>query len=133
MIRRPPRSTLFPYTTLFRSECEQCLAGNYSVCQVTNRNADLAKAFFGDTTAGLFGYSHITGGYAGGQAEYLRVPYAPPPGFKGPKGKPDGNKIFLSATLPPGWQAGAFPAIHPEDTVGAWGAGPGGLFTPRSS
>src|SRR4051794_41569542 len=72
MIRRPPRSTLFPYTTLFRSECEQCLAGNYSVCQVTNRNADLAKAFFGDTTAGLFGYSHITGGYAGGQAEYLR-------------------------------------------------------------
>ena len=55
-------------------ECEQCQAGNYSVCQTTNRNADLAKAFFRDTTAGLFGYSHITGGYAGGQAEYMRVP-----------------------------------------------------------
>jgi threonine dehydrogenase-like Zn-dependent dehydrogenase len=114
-------------------ECEQCRAGNYSVCQVTNRNADLAKAFFGDTTAGLFGYSHITGGYAGGQAEYLRVPHAATTLIKIPNTGDDEKYIFLSDILPTGWQAAAFADIQPTDTVAVWGCGPVGLFAIHSA
>ena len=110
-------------------ECEQCRAQNYSVCQRTNRNADLAKAFFGDTTAGLFGYSHITGGYAGGQAEYLRVPFAASTVIKVPKTGADEKYLFLSDILPTGWQAAAYADIQPTDTVAVWGCGPVGLFT----
>jgi threonine dehydrogenase-like Zn-dependent dehydrogenase len=113
--------------------CEQCQAGNYSVCQTTNRNADLAKAFFGDTTAGLFGYSHITGGYAGGQAEYLRTPYAATSLIKIPKAGADEKYLFLSDILPTGWQAAAFADIQPTDTVAVWGCGPVGLFTVLSA
>ena len=114
-------------------ECEQCKAGNYSVCQVTNRNADLAKAFFGDTTAGIFGYSHITGGYAGGQAEYMRVPYAATTLVKVPAEGPDEKYLFLSDILPTGWQAAAFCDIEPADTVAVWGCGPVGLFAITSA
>jgi len=114
-------------------ECEQCRAGNYSVCQTTNRNADLAKAFFGDTTAGLFGYSHITGGYAGGQAEYLRVPFAATTVVKVPAAGADEKYLFLSDILPTGWQAAAFADIQPTDTVAVWGCGPVGLFTIQSA
>lgn len=110
-------------------ECEQCQQGNYSVCQTTNRNADLAKAFFGDTTAGLFGYSHITGGYAGGQAQYMRVPYAATTVIKVPEAGEDEKYLFLSDILPTGWQAAAFADIRPTDTVAVWGCGPVGLFT----
>lgn len=114
-------------------ECEQCRAGNYSVCQTTNRNSDLAKAFFGDTTAGLFGYSHITGGYAGGQAEYLRVPYAATTLVKIPEVGADEKYLFLSDILPTGWQAAAFCDIQPTDTVAVWGCGPVGLFAIQSA
>jgi threonine dehydrogenase-like Zn-dependent dehydrogenase len=114
-------------------ECEQCQKGNFSVCQRTNRNADLAKAFFGDTTAGLFGYSHITGGYAGGQAEYMRVPFAATTVVKIPQTGPDERYIFLSDILPTGWQAAAQADIGPEDTVAVWGCGPVGLFTVHSA
>jgi threonine dehydrogenase-like Zn-dependent dehydrogenase len=114
-------------------ECEQCLAGNFSVCQSTNRNADLAKAFFGDTTAGLFGYSHITGGYAGGQAEYLRVPFAATTVIKVPDDGADEKYLFLSDILPTGWQAAKFADIQPTDTVAVWGCGPVGLFTIQSA
>jgi threonine dehydrogenase-like Zn-dependent dehydrogenase len=114
-------------------ECEQCLAGNYSVCQATNRNADLAKAFFGDTTAGLFGYSHITGGFAGGQAEYMRVPYAATTLIPVPQTGPDEKYVFLSDILPTGWQAAAFADVQPGDTVAVWGCGPVGLFTIQSA
>ncbi|MBW8859772.1 MAG: alcohol dehydrogenase catalytic domain-containing protein, partial [Caulobacter sp.] len=114
-------------------ECEQCRAGNYSICQVTNRNADLAKAFFGDTTAGLFGYSHITGGYAGGQAEYMRVPFAATTLVKVPSTGPDEKYLFLSDILPTGWQAARFADIQPTDTVAVWGCGPVGLFTIQSA
>jgi threonine dehydrogenase-like Zn-dependent dehydrogenase len=109
-------------------ECEQCQKQNYSLCQRTNRNADLAKAFFGDTTAGLFGYSHITGGYAGGQAEYLRVPFAATTVIKVPQTGPDERYVFLSDILPTGWQAAAQAEIGPEDTVAVWGCGPVGQF-----
>ena len=114
-------------------ECEQCLKGNFSVCQTTNRNRDLAQTFFGDTTAGLFGYSHITGGYAGGQAEYLRVPFAATTAVKLPKEGPDERYIFLSDILPTGWQAAMQADITPEDTVAVWGCGPVGLFAIHSA
>ncbi|CAN7615785.1 glutathione-dependent formaldehyde dehydrogenase [Phenylobacterium sp. LjRoot219] len=109
-------------------ECEQCLKGNYSVCQRTNRNAELAKAMFGDSTAGLFGYSALTGAYAGGQAEYLRVPFAATTVVKIPQAGEDERYIFLSDILPTGWQAAAQADIGPDDTVAVWGCGPVGLF-----
>ena len=62
--------------TIICGECEQCRRGNFSVCERTNRNKELADKVFGHTTAGLFGYTHLTGGYPGGQAEYVRVPFA---------------------------------------------------------
>jgi threonine dehydrogenase-like Zn-dependent dehydrogenase len=114
-------------------ECEQCKKGNYSVCQTTNRNAALAKAFFGDTTAGLFGYSHITGGYAGGQAEYLRCPFAATSLVKVPKAGADERYVFLSDILPTGWQAAAQAEVGPEDTVAIWGCGPVGQFAITSA
>jgi threonine dehydrogenase-like Zn-dependent dehydrogenase len=114
-------------------ECEQCRAGNFSVCQVTNRNKDLAKAMFGDTTAGIFGYSALTGSYAGGQAEYLRVPFAATTVIKIPKTGEDEKYIFLSDILPTGWQAAVQADIQPTDTVAIWGAGPVGLFAAHSA
>lgn len=114
-------------------ECEQCLAGNFSVCQTTNRNAGLAKAMFGDTTAGLFGYSHLTGGYAGGQAEYLRVPFAATTVIPLPQTGEDEKYIFLSDILPTGWQAAAQADVGPGDTVAVWGCGPVGLFSIQSA
>jgi hypothetical protein len=98
-------------------ECEQCQAGNYSVCQVTNRNADLAKAFFGDTTAGLFGYSHITGGYAGGQAEYMRVPFAATTRRQGSEG-PGGREVPVPQRHPADRLAGGQVRRHPADRHG---------------
>ena len=62
--------------TINCGECEQCRRGNFSVCERSNRNKSVADKMFGHTTAGLFGYTHLTGGYAGGQAEYVRVPFA---------------------------------------------------------
>jgi threonine dehydrogenase-like Zn-dependent dehydrogenase len=114
-------------------ECEQCRLGNFSVCQTTNRNASLAKRMFGDTTAGLFGYTALTGAYAGGQAEYLRVPYAATTAVKIPQTGEDERYIFLSDILPTGWQAAAQADIQPTDTVAVWGCGPVGLFAAHSA
>jgi threonine dehydrogenase-like Zn-dependent dehydrogenase len=114
-------------------ECDQCKVGNFSVCERTNRNADLARKMFGHTTAGLFGYTHLTGGYAGGQAEYLRVPYADVAPVKIPEGMSDEQVVFLSDILPTGWQAAVQCDIQPTDTVAIWGAGPVGQFAIRSA
>jgi threonine dehydrogenase-like Zn-dependent dehydrogenase len=114
--------------TIVCGECDQCRRGNFSVCQRTNRNRDLAQTFFGDTTAGLFGYSHITGGFAGGQAEYMRVPFAATTAVKLPKEGADERYVFLSDILPTGWQGAAQADIQPTDTVAVWGCGPVGLF-----
>jgi threonine dehydrogenase-like Zn-dependent dehydrogenase len=91
-----------------------------------------AKAF-GHQTAGLFGYSHLTGGYAGGQAEYLRVPFADKTHIKVPKGMPDETLLFLSDIFPTGWQAAVQCEIEPNDTVAIWGAGPVGQMAVRSA
>ena len=74
--------------TITCGQCDQCHRGNYSVCETTNRNKDLADKVFGHTTAGLFGYTHLTGGYQGGQAQYLRVPFADSTHVKVPEASP---------------------------------------------
>ena len=119
--------------TIICGECDQCKRGNFSVCEVTNRNKEVAAAAFGHTTAGLFGYTHITGGYAGGQAEYLRVPFADASHIKVPKGIPDEKLLFLSDIFPTGWQGAVQCDIQPTDTVAIWGCGPVGQMAIRSA
>ena len=119
--------------TIICGECDQCRRGNYSVCERTNRNKDIADKVFGHSTAGLFGYTHLTGGYAGGQAEYVRVPYADVAPVKIPDGLTDEQVLFLGDIFPTGWQAAAQCDIEPEDTVAVWGAGPVGQFATRSA
>ncbi|AWB19929.1 glutathione-dependent formaldehyde dehydrogenase [Methylobacterium currus] len=119
--------------TIICGQCEQCKRGNFSVCERSNRNKKLAEAAFGHTTAGLFGYTHLTGGYAGGQAEYLRVPFADATHIKVPKGIPDEKLLFLSDIFPTGWQAAVQCDIQPEDNVAIWGCGPVGQMAIRSA
>ncbi len=119
--------------TIICGQCDQCKRGNFSVCERTNRNAKLAEAAFGHTTAGLFGYTHLTGGYAGGQAEYLRVPFADATHIKVPRGLSDETLLFLSDIFPTGWQAAVQCDIQPEDTVAIWGCGPVGQMAIRSA
>src|SRR6201995_5310269 len=114
-------------------ECRQCKLGNYSVCQRSNRNAAMAAKQFGYTTAGLFGYSHMTGGYSGGQAEYVRVPFSDVGPIVIPDELEDDQVLFLSDILPTGWQAAEFADIEPGDIVAVWGAGPVGLFAVQSA
>ncbi len=119
--------------TIVCGECDQCRRGNFSVCERTNRNKDIADKVFGHTTAGLYGYTHLTGGYAGGQAEYVRVPYADVGPVVIPNGLTDEQVLFLGDILPTGWQAAAQCDILPTDTVAIWGAGPVGQFAIRSA
>ncbi|HYD67425.1 zinc-dependent alcohol dehydrogenase [Azospirillum sp.] len=119
--------------TIICGECEQCKRGNFSVCERSNRNKDVADKVFGHATAGLFGYTHLTGGYAGGQAEYVRVPFADRTHVKIPDGLTDEQVLFLGDIFPTGWQAAAQCDIQPTDTVAIWGAGPVGQMTIRSA
>jgi threonine dehydrogenase-like Zn-dependent dehydrogenase len=119
--------------TICCGECEQCRRGNFSVCERSNRNKEIADKLFGHTTAGLFGYTHLTGGYAGGQAEYVRVPYADVAPVKIPGGMADEQVLFLGDIFPTGWQAVVQCDIEPSDTVAIWGAGPVGQFAVRSA
>lgn len=114
-------------------ECEQCRRGNWSVCERSNRNASLAAKVFGHSPAGLFGYTHLTGGYPGGQAEYLRVPFADRTHIKAPSTLSDEQLLFLSDILPTGWQAAVQCDIEETDTVAVWGAGPVGQFAIRAA
>jgi len=119
--------------TIICGECDQCKRGNYSVCERTNRNKDLAATVFGHSTAGLFGYTHLTGGYPGGQAQYTRVPYADVGPVKIENGLTDEQVLFLGDIFPTGWQAAVQCDIEPHDTVAIWGAGPVGQFAIRSA
>ena len=119
--------------TIICGECDQCKRGNFSVCETTNRKRHLADKVFGHTTAGLFGYTHLTGGYPGGQAEYLRVPFADATHIKVPAGIPDEQWLFLSDIFPTGWQAAVQCDIEPTDTVAIWGCGPVGQMAIRSA
>jgi threonine dehydrogenase-like Zn-dependent dehydrogenase len=119
--------------TIICGECEQCRRGNFSVCERTNRNKKVGDAAFGHTTAGLFGYTHLTGGYPGGQAEYVRVPFADVAPVKIPKGLTDEQVLFLGDIFPTGWQAAVQCDIEPTDTVAIWGCGPVGQMAIRSA
>jgi threonine dehydrogenase-like Zn-dependent dehydrogenase len=119
--------------TITCGECEQCRRGNFSACETSNRNAKLADTVFGHTGAGLYGYTHLTGGYPGGQAEYVRVPFADCGPVKVPDGLLDEQVLFLGDIFPTGWQAAVQCDIEPTDTVAVWGAGPVGQFAIRSA
>ena len=119
--------------TIICGECDQCRRGFYSVCERTNRNKEVADKVFGHTTAGLFGYTHLTGGYAGGQAEYVRVPFADTTHIRVPDGLSDEQVLFLGDIFPTGWQAAVQCDIEPTDTVAIWGAGPVGQMAIRSA
>ena len=119
--------------TIICGECEQCRRGNFSVCERTNRRKNLADKVFGHATAGLFGYTHLTGGYPGGQAEYLRVPFADATHIKVPDSLSDEQALFLGDIFPTGWQAAVYCEIEPTDTVAIWGCGPVGQMCIRSA
>lgn len=119
--------------TITCGECDQCRRGNFSVCERTNRNKDMADKVFGHTTAGLFGYTHLTGGFPGGQAEYLRVPFADQTHIKVPSTMTDEQALFLGDILPTGWQAAVQCEIEPTDTVVVWGCGPVGQMAIHSA
>jgi threonine dehydrogenase-like Zn-dependent dehydrogenase len=119
--------------TIVCGECEQCRRGFYSVCERTNRNSKMGDLAFGHSTAGLYGYTHLTGGYAGGQAEYVRVPWADVGPLKIENGLTDEQVLFLGDIFPTGWQAAVQCDIEPTDTVAIWGAGPVAQFCIRSA
>ena len=120
----------------FTISCGSCFFCNrdlWSLCDNSNPNAGLAEKMFGHSPAGLFGYSHLTGGYAGGQAEYARVPFADVGPLKIPDGLSDEQVLFLTDIFPTGYMAAENCDIQPEDTVAVWGCGPVGQFAIRSA
>jgi threonine dehydrogenase-like Zn-dependent dehydrogenase len=114
-------------------ECFFCKKGQWSCCERTNRDSDNATKMFGHNTAGLFGYSHLTGHYPGGQAEYVRVPFADVCPTKVPSGLTDEQVLFLTDIFPTGWQGADFAGIEDGDTVAVWGCGPVGQMCIRSA
>lgn len=113
--------------------CFFCEEKMYSVCENSNPNAWMAEKMWGHSPAGIFGYSHLTGGYAGGQAEYARVPYADVGPLKVPNDLTDDQVLFLSDILPTGWMAAEHCDIERGDVVAIWGCGPVGLFAIQSA
>jgi threonine dehydrogenase-like Zn-dependent dehydrogenase len=113
--------------------CFSCQRGLFSVCENTNPNAWLAEKMFGHATAGIFGYSHLTGGYAGGQAEFARVPFADVNPLKVPDGMSDEQVLFLSDIFPTGYMGAEMCDIKGGDVIAVWGAGPVGQFAIASA
>lgn len=113
--------------------CEYCKEEKYSLCDNTNPNSALAEAMYDHGGAALFGYSHIYGGYAGGQAEYLRVPFIDTNSLVVPKDIEDEKVLFLSDIFPTGYMAAENLGIKYGDTVGVWGCGPVGLIAIKSA
>jgi threonine dehydrogenase-like Zn-dependent dehydrogenase len=105
----------------------------WALCDNSNPNAHLAEALYGQSPAGLFGYSHLLGGYAGGQAEYVRVPFADVGPLKIESDLTDEQVLFLSDILPTGYQAAEMGNIQPGDVVAVWGCGPVGQFVIQSA
>jgi threonine dehydrogenase-like Zn-dependent dehydrogenase len=119
--------------TISCGECFFCKRGFFSGCERTNPDRDKAAKLWGNSPGGLFGYSHLLGGYAGGQAEYLRVPYADVGPIKVPDGLTDEQALFLSDIFPTGYMAAEFCDIQPGDTIAIWGCGPVGQMAIRSA
>lgn len=113
--------------------CGACKAQLYSLCENTNPNAWMAEKLWGHSPAGLFGYSHMLGGYAGGQAEYVRVPFADVGPIKVPEGLSDEQVLFLSDIFPTGYMGAEMCDIRRGDVVAVWGCGPVGQFAIASA
>jgi threonine dehydrogenase-like Zn-dependent dehydrogenase len=113
--------------------CTPCREGFTSLCENSNPNARLAEKMFGAPTCGIFGYSHLTGGFAGGQAEYVRVPFADVGPLKIDNGIPDESVLFLSDILPTGYMGAEFCEIEPGKVIAIWGAGPVAQFAAASA
>jgi threonine dehydrogenase-like Zn-dependent dehydrogenase len=114
-------------------DCWSCRHELYSVCENSNPNAGIAEKMFGHPTAGIFGYSHITGGYAGGQAEYARVPYADVGPIKIEDDLPDDQVLFLSDIFPTGYFGADLCDIEGGEVIAVFGAGPVGQFAIASA
>ena len=121
--------------TISCGSCYHCGKLQYSACEngLPADNQDIAQELYGHPMAGLFGYSHMTGGYAGGQAEYVRVPFSDVGPIVIPDGVEDDKVLFLSDILPTGWMAAENADIEPGDIVAVWGCGPVGLFAVQSA
>ena len=113
--------------------CTACESGNTAACENSNPNAYVAEKLLGHTSAGIYGYSHLTGGFAGGQAEYARVPFADANPFKVPEDLTDEQVLFLTDILPTGYMGAEMADIKPGDTVAVWGCGPVGQFAIASA
>jgi threonine dehydrogenase-like Zn-dependent dehydrogenase len=119
--------------TICCGRCFYCQKGLWSLCDNSNPNAPMAEKMYGQSGAGLFGYSHLFGGFAGGQAQYARVPFADVGPIKIPEGLSDEQVLFLSDIFPTGYMAAENCNIQPGDTVAVWGCGPVGQFAIRSA
>lgn len=119
--------------TICCGRCFYCRKGLWSLCDNSNPNPGLCEKAFGASTAGLFGYSHLFGGFAGGQAQYARVPFADVGPLKIPEGLRDDQVLFLSDIFPTGFQAADNCNIQPGDVIAIWGCGPVGQFAVRSA
>jgi threonine dehydrogenase-like Zn-dependent dehydrogenase len=114
-------------------QCFYCKKELWALCDNTNPNAGMAEKMYGYSGAGIFGYSHLYGGYAGGQAEYARVPFAEVGPIKVPEDLSDEQVLFLSDVFPTGYMAAEYCDIQPGDIVAVWGCGPVGLFAIKSA
>lgn len=119
--------------TISCGQCEYCQRGEYSLCDNSNPNAWIPEKAYGYTPAGIYGYSHMMGGYAGGQAEYVRVPFADSGPLKVPDELSDEQVLFLSDVFPTGYEAAENCDIEPGDMVAVWGCGPVGQFAIQSA
>lgn len=119
--------------TIACGECFFCQRGFFSACERSNPDHEKARKMWGNSPAGLFGYSHLLGGYSGGQAEYLRVPFADAGPIKVPDNLSDDQALFLSDIFPTGYMAAEFCDIRPGDTIAIWGCGPVGQMAIRSA
>jgi threonine dehydrogenase-like Zn-dependent dehydrogenase len=113
--------------------CHPCRDGSFSLCENSNPNAWLAEKMWGHSPAGIYGYSHMLGGYAGGQAQYARIPFADVGPIKVPPDMPDEKVLFLSDIFPTGYMAAENCEIRPGDTIAVWGCGPVGQFAIKSA
>ncbi|MEO8048186.1 MAG: zinc-dependent alcohol dehydrogenase [Nitrospirota bacterium] len=129
---RPGDRVVVPFTISCGS-CFFCQKGLFSLCDTSNPNAEMARKAMGHSPAGLFGYSHMLGGFAGGQAEYVRVPFADVGPVKIPSGLRDEQVLFLSDVFPTGYMGAENCEMERGDTIAVWGCGPVGQFAIQSA
>ena len=131
---KPGQRVVVPFT-ISCGHCFFCEKAQYSACDNSNptEKQDMSEKLYGHPMSALFGYSHLTGGYSGGQAEYVRVPFSDVGPVVIPDGLEDNKVLFLSDILPTGWMGAENADIEEGDTVAVWGCGPVGLFAVQSA